>query len=62
MNEEKKLIKCPACNKLVKNAFRDPYDYALNISMYHSPRSDKEYDFKCPECNAVYIFPSEPNP
>ena len=60
MNKDKNLIKCPMCNKQVKNGFRDPYDSVGNISVFHTKRTDNEYDFKCPECGSIYIFPSEP--
>ena len=60
MDEKRKMIECPACKRLVRNAFDDPYDSVKNISAFHDKRSEREYDFKCPACGAVYIFPSEP--
>ena len=60
MPKKMKLIECPRCKKLVKNAFENPYDAAKNISVFHVKRSEKEYDFECPECGTVCIFLSEP--
>lgn len=55
-----KLIECHICHQKVENEFSDPYDTAANISIYHSPRCDHEYCFKCPRCGNIEIFTSDP--
>jgi len=48
-------IKCKACGKEGLNQFFHPYDRGECISIYHSPRSDNEYYWKCPHCGQIMI-------
>lgn len=60
--DERVILKCGSCGKIGRNQFLHPYDWGECISIYHSPRCDNEYYWKCPHCGREVIFMSKPEP